>query len=534
MKSFLRKTGIHFNTDTAYLILIRPMSCPRCEGSINPLVTYLREAGIRSDVMLASFYPREKAHIAYLKNRPFQTDYIITQTSDSLLQHYRFTGRPLSVPFLIKCNVQTGELYGSWSLMGMNVNSQTTMQITHANEMIEPVGEPPNNDPAKSPSTHISNFTGIRITELEDHPDYPLSRILGASYSPSGRFAALNDDLSLGILVYDLESGKFITSLSPGTREETWFISDELPDKYLTFLRSNHILNSMYFSSVFRNDSTLLISASLPEVTFDEEEISYSNHIAFVEKHLNDSTYLSLTDIDTMPDSMFTLDHTSAWFDMETGSIWMPLSKGWPAVGSLADTSEYEPWFNPFNPAFEKHLPVLAEFTATGNFIRLAGRLDNHFIENHLGYLYESPMVRHGSNGLMVAESRTGWIRRYNDSDMDQLLDSLSIFKVSPGTRKLEDFDSPLNYVLDFQNALNRKIIDFMEWQDTLLVLTQEPESLCKLTMFLDGKKMEEHTVPPTLRGTSLKQTQLGIFRNRWVIRGIYESPQRTLVVDYH
>lgn len=522
--------------DTIYLLFMKPMTCPRCEGLINPVSTYLKKAGSHAPVVLLAFYPRQASLLAYLNRRKFATDYVITQHSDSLLRFFEFPGQPLSVPFLVKINRANGACLGSWSLMGMDLSESLVQEILRASQPMQTI------DGISRASTPVTEqpdaymLQPIHQVRLENPPDHPLSQINDACFQPGGHLLAITDDLTLAVQVYDSQTGHFVQNLQPTREEEMMYTDTTVPEGYLRYMRENNILNSMYFNSSFRNDSLLIISASLPEITFDKEhgEIGYNNHIALVNRHLYVHENPSALDLASLPDSLLYVRHTRARIDIHTGYIFAPVVKGWPVEGSTQLGSQTPDGKNPLKESFYSKTPLLAVFDSTGRFVHYLHSLSTTWKHLQTGYLYADAMVRPTPQGYWVADARLGKMYLYPHPDTPSPTDSLVVFQPTLAERNLQNFASPLDYILSFEDDLDRKIIDYTTIGTDVHVLVQHAGRKMEwITFHKDSTRSAGQLLPDHWKGAERAFAAFMSGRERPVIRCLYQSDTETWVVDF-
>ena len=191
----------------------------------------------------------------------------------------------------------------------------------------------------------------VRLAGTDEHP---MSTTYYVSVNPSGTRLAFWDKLSYNVYVFDLGTGRLLSSLFPDSTEEMKFI--DVPQPAYHWMKQNNIVNSMYLNQFFCDDTTLLIIALLPSITMavtnNDTNFSVANSPVFVRKGISDNRPLGYANIQRLPDGIQgRFSHGGASLVPEAGLIFLPYNKGWPQGSELLNDST-PPEDNPFADEF--------------------------------------------------------------------------------------------------------------------------------------------------------------------------------------
>jgi hypothetical protein len=134
LSDFFIRSGISFKNEVVYAVTLPPMTCSRCEGIINPFISYLKKKDQEAEAGIISVYDKPKALHKYLEKRQFSADWFITSADDQFTSLFHFSGGSLQVPFIVKFNIRTGDLIAGYSTLGMEMNSEMVDEIYFVTE----------------------------------------------------------------------------------------------------------------------------------------------------------------------------------------------------------------------------------------------------------------------------------------------------------------------------------------------------------------------------------------------------------------
>lgn len=463
---FLRDLNVPFKSDTAYVFLVPPMTAARIEGAINPFIALLRKAGVKADIITLAVSNRRRAAANYLFRRAFSTDYNLV-VSESFLNSFVFSAGSLQVPFITKFNVRTGEMLSSYSLMGRTDTSTIAWFISD-------LSKPRAKRPAGMPKTMQIKTDAYEAAEakrlkLVDTDEHPLSTTYHIRVNPSGTRAAIWDRLSYYIYVFDLSSGKLVNALRPDSSEEMAFIS--VPRPLYQSLKRDNLVNPMYLNESFWDDTTLLISASLPSISMtvkdNDTNIAVANSPVIIKKNIACNTPLGYVHLQRFPDTIDgAFRHAGASFVPECGLIFAPYMRGWPEGAQMLSDST-PPEDNPFSDEFYRQDDYkFAAFDLEGNFRGFWGRLGSRFEDLKLGYLNHGGLARFRDEKYYLSDQCSGQIYVYDRNAT--LQDSVRVFDDPPLVfPAIDRSKEPERYMLEaFKQNFKARIVDFIVTDD--------------------------------------------------------------------
>ncbi|MFO7649752.1 MAG: hypothetical protein R6X13_00220 [bacterium] len=525
--------GVEFRTDIAYVFIVPPMNAARLEGGINPLIGHLRRAGINTDVLVLAISDRRRAAERYLMVRSFDSDHSLVVGSQ-FLNSFVFSSGELRVPYAAKFRVPTGEMLAAVALTG---SFDSTAVALFLSDTSRPRSQRPGIAASLArPARSVLRPRISRIVKLFDADSFPLSDASCMAVNPSRSLLALSDNLTNFVYVYSLASGSLVNVLRPDSSEETQFV--DVPALVLQMLRQNNILNSMYFSCAFQDDTTLLVAASLPRVTQtasgDDLHVEYYNAPVIVTKSASAGRLASLALIQPLPDSVQgSYAHPDASFLPEHGLALMPFNKGWPSGSEmLSDSTPAR--LNPFREEFyERDAYQFAAFNLSGKFVRFWGRLSARFQKLRLGYSVGGGLARSDGSYCYLSDQSSGTIDCYDWSG--ELRDSIRFVDDPPPVRPATDWSSePLAYLFDaYRLNVAIRVTDFAvsNGRCYVLYLSDGQPAFSRLNM--STRRSRRFALPARLRNGVVKYSLLRPTPSGVIICGLIESPEETYYVEF-
>jgi hypothetical protein len=172
----------------------------------------------------------------------------------------------------------------------------------------------------------------------------------------------------------------------------------------IDFMRyeENGIAHTMFFGTYWKDDSTLIATASFPEF-FETPTVmgdgrrgvnrSYYNAPVMVAYSMNTGKVKSLTRIATPPNSFLVVAHSSMTpvYDRKRDEVAIFVGKGYPFVGTTSAAAVGSG--DPTNPTFYDNAPLFMNFSMKdGGQKEMYGRLDS--INQRLGIGYANSSQR--------------------------------------------------------------------------------------------------------------------------------------------
>ncbi len=529
----LGSLGIEYVSDTAYFFVVPPMNAARIEGGINPFISLLRKAGVKADIVTMAVHNRPRAAWTYLQRRAFASDHSVV-VNDSFMKPFALSSGDLRVPFAAKFCVRTGEMLSAYSLMG-SIDSATIAWFIA--DTSRPRAEPPpaaSHAPARSRRAARPGI--IRQVLLRDNDSFPLSTCFYAALNKAGTNLALNDDLSGQVYVFDLPSGALANVIGTGADEETLFT--HIPAQVFAWLKRNNVINSMYFGLDYCDDTTLLISASLPSVectvTGTDTNYEYRNAPCVVSKQALTGRLISCSRLQHLPDSIRGgASITAVSFIPEASKAFLPFYKGWPSGGQmLSDSTPTED--NPFSDEFYRvNTYQFAVYNLTGEFAGLWGRLNARFRELRLGYFAGGGLVRHHDGLFYLSDQFSGMIRVHDSGG--EPIDSLRFTDdPAPVTPPVDRERDPLHHLMEAARLnLNIRVIDFAVSNSTcaVLYLQDKRPTFCRLN--IRSRQARRWALPDTYDGKTVKYYLVRDTPSGIVAASLLESGDQTYYCEF-
>jgi hypothetical protein len=528
---FFGRLSISYRSDTVYVFVIPPMIAARIEGAVNPFIRLLRKSGVAADIVVLAVYNKRRAAERYLQRRAFAGDHNLV-TDEEFLNSFVFSAGSLQVPLVTKFCVSSGELLSSYSLLGATDSATVAWFVTDLSRprMEGPADETPRTAPAER---ELREPVIARRTRLLDSDEFPLSASHYVSIAPSGSCLSLRDNLTNCIYVFDLTDGRRLSVLFPDSSEEEKFVSTDVPAAMRQWLKQNNVLNSMYFSHGFEDDTTLTITASLPKVVLEmvgaDTNIGYHNEPVLIRKSILSNGPLNYALIQSLPDTVpGGFSHTDASFAPGSNLVFLPYHKGWPKGSRMLD-DDTPPGENPFTDEFyQRDIHQFAAYNRGGEFVGFWGRMDERFEKLRLGYIAGGGLVRFCDGRYYLSDQHSGRIDCYGADGT--LLGSVRVLaEPSPVVPAVDKRRDPLRYMVEtFKLNFKARIVDFLIVRDScyVLLLDEDQPFACRLS--LDGNEIRRSALPIQLEGKEAKHYLLRETPSGVVTVSLLESPDGT------
>ncbi|MBW6492582.1 MAG: hypothetical protein K0B15_15460 [Lentimicrobium sp.] len=526
---FFQKSNLSTeNINYLYAIVFNPMSCPRCEGAINPFIRELRKVDSTSIVCLIIENSKTNAVKSYLTKRKFEAPYIIIDTEEKFTKNFEFSTKEIQVPFITKFDLEKGVLIISKSTLGINLNADFVERIhSQTNPQMQVTESSNSYDYNNLSSSTMNLLKPLSKCLLNENTQHPISHISYPNLSKSGKIFCFKDELTQAIFAYEIKDtiATLINVLEPTEDEKKLFISPEIGDTLYTMLNKMNILNCMYFNCSLLSDDSVIISASLPKVFWEDklnEHLAYYNEIVYLIKDLNNNTIRYFT-LDTAF-SDITLSHTSTSFDLYNNSLYIPISRGWP-YGDKELLDPNDTISNPFNSKFYNSSPLMAKFDFQGNFISFIGKLDSTFALNKVGYTYINLTVKSFDSTIFYTTGYSGDLYWFlNNQNYTNSIKLFTPLKYTPNS----SYDKqPLKYLQECQNIYNKNIIDFICHEKYIYTVVKQHE-LYKIFVTDGLSIIKEFDLPNLINKDKFVTYILKINDETVICYGVFESPENS------
>lgn len=531
---FFQKSNLPMGqTKTVYAIILNPMGCPRCEGAINPFIRELHKVDSSSLICLIVEYPKTDAVIAYLAKRKFEVSHVIIDNEGFFLKNFEFSSQEMQVPFITKINLENGVLISSESTLGITMDGDFVERIhsqTIPQMQVTATPNPVNEIRKIGQDLNVMQPTSKSILSEDDR--YPISQISNPDISASGRFFCFQDKLANAIFVYEIKdtTASLINVLKPDEEEKKLFVAPDVGDTLYRMLDKMNILNSMYFNCNILDEESVVISASLPKIFWEDkstESLAYYNKIAYLVKGLK-SKSMSYFTLDTVFKDI-TLSHTNTCFDFKNNSIYVPISRGWPnGDKELVDPNDTVE--NPFNPKFYKQAPLMAKFDFQGNFESFIGKLDPTYAMNKVGYSFINLTVKNFDGVTYYTSGYSGDIYRF--SDKQNYHEPIVFFTPSTCPINASYETEPLKYLQECQKIYNKDIIDFTYSHGKIYAIVKQ-DDLYRLVVYNGISITNQYDLPRLIKRDKVVKYFLKKNEEIIVCYGVFESPENSVLYKF-
>lgn len=532
-KELLISADIEMKSDTFYTILLPPMVCSRCEGTIQPFIHELKDQDPAAEVIIIAYYPRKEALRMYLENRNYKADHILASTDDSFLKSFRFSSGTIQAPYILKMT-GSGEMLFGKSTLGMDMDEHFVGWIIACSNVLPKV--PADKKEIKQDSIvadiYIQSLDKITLKPdreilITENSEHPISKCLYPALSNDLSHYAFMDELTFNIEIYKLSGNiaYFYTTIKPKPSVERMFIHEDINDSLYFILKKMNIVNTMFFGSSFLGD-TLIVSASLPNIFFQDEmqeELAYYNTVSYLYYDINSGELMKNITPQLSEYAELTRDHTNTEILNNGRYFFIPVSKGWPVSGhEMLDQAEIED--NPFRDGFYDNCPLYSVYDDKGNFINYIGRLDPYFEKKCLGYSYANPMAAYNDGVYWIADAYSGLMEAYNDLYSPEKIAQVRIFKQNE-TKKIPDETNALDYIISFSDEMKTRLIDFKVIHGKIICIVRQDDYYFFRKYDMNGELIQEAFLPNQYGEDKITEYFLSKHNDEEIlITGLYSS----------
>lgn len=538
IKSLFNKVGV---ADTnAIVVLLPPMSCPRCEGLINVIFTKIRALSPSIPSTLIAFYDRKDACLKYLAKRNFLSkSEVVLSSDDSLLNVFSYAAGSLQVPVFLRVNAKEGVVLNQLPCLGVTINDETVSNfLTHQDLAYDKTLNVLTDDVPISEEKPLTLkwtwengaadlFQHMVIFEEErliNDQSKSISKFIGSNISQN-KLAAI-DDLSLSLMLLVLEKdgkGYQIERIfDPNKLNENPFISADVPDSIVLLLKKMNLLNGMYFAPQIVNDSMLMFTGSLPKVFWENkknEDLAYANELVIGKFNLN-TKKLSFSKIkhqDTIG-----VAHTKAYFVEHTDYVIFPIKRGWPTTGNSQNPDADNPLLNPFLDSFYHFTPAFAVFDNSGNFIKYLGTLPTALKTLRTGYALNDLEFSTDDGKLYVADRLSGTVNAYSIKSLEPVTTYNLGLNKGLLEKQTNNRCNSLNDIVKLKSSISEEMEDFVVQNDTLyLIVKQGKYDYLKKFDLKQFELKEELFLPRNFNENQLNEFRFAKKNNRLFIYSI-------------
>jgi len=412
----------------AGIIYFKPGKCPRCEGTFPYIFEHKNALALKNKLIIIADFENSSAVAKYCNDLGFKADYLVVDTARILYNSFKMTGDQITVPFLMLYDVKQGRILKSISVLGANISEAFINGFFNDPQAPRPMAEV-----ASGGTAGAQEFSDAELFEAPFQTNYgcqkefPYTKPVDPISNESN--IAFIDDLFGYILVYR-KNGDFVNCIYP-TEDEYKIFKDETVDQVL-FAAFRSSLKCIYLKILSITDNEITFVASLPQLSFNREKLTvdYYNLPAIIRKNLLTNEITKITAISEMPEALshsrYVFKHSNISIT-EDGSFFMPLIKGWPAVG-VDDLDLNDSLNNPFCDVFYKNTPTSVYYQADGKFIKAFGRISETATKLRLGFFANGMLFTKNQQYTVSVQAQLGEILFYKKDDFSNPVQKINLF----------------------------------------------------------------------------------------------------------
>lgn len=524
-------SGLSNTNDTLYVVLCPLMFCPRCEAEINVVQELLYTRNPDNPMVLIASSPNEQAAQKYVA-RKFDFDEVIYDTDLSFKSFLAFRTDEPRIPFIMKIDRKSGRLLTGGDYI--TINGEFADALIRHTEPMPYYGELWDGIVSFQPAA--SNCDGsddeqaevFRLLALPSDSNAIVSNITFPKISKG--YLTFTDELDNSIYLYSLSENadhlSFAGRFTPNESEELAFVSIE-HEKYFK-MRDNNLALAMCLTGFMINPDTLAFSVSVPNLSYEEDHIAYSNApaIVFQDVHNEENRAFVPMKLFGSIDSLTFIAHESFYYSEELNLLFFASFKGYPYF-ELTDERQ-----NPFEERFYKETPLFTVYDTDKKPVGRIGQLGQIHKDLHLGYAYINPKITSFGHTIAITDGTSGILSIYDKNDFGQPQSTIEVFGVSADDFT---FDSTLygteEYAYQFQDDFQDLIVDLLIDADNIYTLSVEGGCYFKKTFDRNGNLKNTVLVPNTIDAYQLEISGLCLYENKVLTVGFYYDKERHYMV---
>ena len=524
-------SGLSNTNDTLYVVLCPLMFCPRCEAEINVVQELLYARKPDNPMILIASSPNEQAAQKYVAKK-FYFDEVIYDTDLSFKSFLAFRTEEPRIPFIMKIDRKSGRLLTGGDYI--TINGEFADALIRHTEPMPYYGELWEGIVSFQPAA--SNCEGDDWEQAEifskmSVPSDSNTLVSNITFPKiSNGYLSFADELDNSIYLYSLSENadnlSFVGKFAPNESEELSFVSIE-HEKYFQ-LRANNMVLAMCLTGSMINRDTLAFSVSVPNLTYEEDHIAYSNAPAIVFQDIHNEKEREFVPMELFGsiDSITFITHEGFYYSEELGLLFFASFKGYPYF-ELTDERQ-----NPFEERFYEETHLYTVYDTDKKPVGRIGQLGQIHKDLHLGYAYCNPKITSHGSTIAVTDGTSGILSIYDNNDWGKPLSAIEVFNVST-----DDFtiDSALygteEYAYQFQDNFQDMIVDILIDETSIYTLSIEGGCYFKKTFDRNGNLKNTILVPNTIEAHQLEITGLCHVKNKVLAVGFYYDKEKHTMV---
>lgn len=482
LKDYL--SGIDNNIENIYVIIFRPMNCPRCEAAIRACFKHLKSIDPEAPTLIITAYENKEAAIQYNEMQKYEADYYVYDENKRYKEIFSFNSFDLPVVYFLKINRKNGRLMVGGDPIYVNKNFLKEVYEYSSYQPYSSFDKDLQTDTLELMIDHSGkDFVSIFDSYyIEQHEELAISTTMAGS-SLYNDYFVFTDQLGNAGVVFSFNpksnSYELKSVLRADSSERRQFIN--LPEKVY---RQHDQMGMLFYiaNQVRMIDSSFLISYSLPKAFIEEEsqKVALYNEPVLLKRNISDFTSTPLTNFDfNIFEDDYVYTHFS-FFPINDSIVGVGCKRNtWPLeldIDEYKGNSKLDPFLDSF---YEQQNPIIALFNLrTGKKHKQIGNLGMAQKMTKTGYFYLEPLASAYNDQIIYCNGFDGEIFITTVSDLDINTDAIKVFDIDLSQVLLSDTSSfyQLDHAKKYKSIFNKKIIDIRMDKDIIHCIVHEGE----------------------------------------------------------
>ncbi|WP_430615076.1 hypothetical protein [Flavobacterium sp. JP2137] len=469
LKEYLRE--VDTQEDEIYVVIYRPMSCPRCEFGIRLFFNELKAQIPKAATVLVSYYDDPISPKIYAEKNRFFPDFHVVDTEQLYKKVFSFSSNDLQGLYLLKIDKKKGRLLVGGEMLNMGakfvkalVDSKEVMPY-HTYETEEEIDE--------DPIPHVlSSSLKFEKFEIETDERHPISGVYSKTVIKD-ELLLFTDELANAAYVFkvDFDSKKiaFVQEIVADSLERIAFVN--VPEEEFTVREEKGMISYIACEVDFVGEREIGVSYSLPRLFMESPtNLAYYNEPVLLVREKEGLKKKPLVSFDF---DIFNEDYMYQHYSFSPiGNdrvVLMCLRLTWPLGMDLEDyqgKDNLDPFMDKF---YEQENPFLAVFdTKTGKLVERFGNLEREQRLSRTGYYFTSPVVGSHEESVIYGNGYNGRLYFVHSNNLSKVLREYVVFEVDS-----TDFP-PLDSDGFYQTEYARKYDRFFNKYIERIKLTEE------------------------------------------------------------
>ena len=515
--------------DTLYAFISPLMASPRLEGIMPIVQEMLYYKNPNNPMVLIASFQNEDAARKYVENKFFFED-VIYDTDKSYKSFLAFNTEDPRVPLLMKIDRKSGRLLTGGDYPELSPNFINAL-VNHTEPMPfygEVWSEKINYEHSMSDCENESYKKAKAFREMT----IPLDEdtFISSVEFPiiTNDYLSFLDELNNAIYLYSMKDKKnlvFAGMFKPNKTEETYYISDDVEKEYYVEDLERGSIVAMCISSHMKDSETILFSASLPNLYYEDENkqrLVYYNKAVMISQNINDINDRKLIPLEFNNNGFQYISHENFHYSSDFDKYFFITLKDYNPSKMTLEKKSYDDT-RLFSIYDEKK----------DEFIGGIGQLGQINMDLNVGWVYVYPRISTFGNKIAVSDGNSGEVLVYDYENLKEPLYKTKVFDVS-----LSDFeiDSTLigteEYFLQFQDDFKNYVLDVEIDSKNLYTLSLEDGCYFKKIYNKKGKLKKTLLIPSVYNSYQLEISGLCKINGKIHVMAFYfDGDNHTIVL---